>query len=76
MQLTIEIPNQPLYDKIIWFLSKFKDDGLEIVKSTQNNDTVKSINSIEHFKTLQGVGKELYRDIDTDKYMKDLRDEW
>jgi len=31
MQLTIEIPNQPLYDKIVWLLNKFKDDGVEIV---------------------------------------------
>lgn len=31
MQLTIEIPNQLLYDKILWLLNKFKDDGVEIV---------------------------------------------
>ncbi|GEM_PF-2221848 len=97
MQLTIDIPNQPLYDKILWFLNKLRDDRVEIVttsKEKSNIDDFKSLdknleldpyfykrqdrvvklrediksdnmplvdfdNSIEHFKTLQGVGKEL-----------------
>jgi len=70
MQLTIEIPNQPLYDKILWLLNKFKSDGVKIVTTIpkiKRDDSIEesSINSIEHFKRLQGVGKELY--VDTDK---------
>ncbi len=46
MQLTIEIPNQPLYDNILWFLNKFKDDGLKIVTTSLEESKV------DNFKTL------------------------
>jgi len=34
MQLTINITNEQLFDKILWFLNSFKNQGLEIVEST------------------------------------------
>jgi len=80
MQLTIEIPNQPLYDKIVWFLSKFKDEGLKIIAPTQNKqrglDTMQGYSSVEHLVTLQGIGKEIYKNIDSDAYLREMRDEW
>ena len=33
MQLTINISNEQLFDKILWFLNSFKNQGLEIVES-------------------------------------------
>jgi len=33
MQLTINITNEQLFDKILWFLNSFKNQGLEIVES-------------------------------------------
>ena len=32
MQLTINISNEQLFDKILWFLNSFKNQGLEIVE--------------------------------------------
>ena len=31
MQLTIEIPNEQLFDKIVWLLNAFKSEGLKII---------------------------------------------
>ena len=33
MPLTINISNEQLFDKILWFLNSFKNQGLEIVES-------------------------------------------
>ena len=33
MQITINISNEQLFDKILWFLNSFKNQGLEIVES-------------------------------------------
>ena len=44
MQLTINISNEQLFDKILWFLNSFKNQGLEIVESRQT-DLFKSDNS-------------------------------
>jgi len=35
MTITLNIPNKQLFDKIVWLLSRFKNDGLEI--TTENN---------------------------------------
>ena len=35
MQLTIEIPNEQLFEKILWFLNRFKNDGVEIITNMQ-----------------------------------------
>ncbi len=44
MQLTINISNEQLFDKILWFLNSFKNQGLEIVES-KHIDLFKSDNS-------------------------------
>ncbi len=37
MTITLNISNKQLFDKILWFLSHFKNDGLEIsIENTQN----------------------------------------
>ena len=33
MQIIINISNEQLFDKILWFLNSFKNQGLEIVES-------------------------------------------
>ena len=42
MKITLNIPNEQLFDKILWFLNRFKNDGLEIImhhsKNTPNNN--------------------------------------
>ena len=81
MQLTIDVPDKQLLEKILWFLNRFKSDGLKIVTQKQKSDedpTNKPTlnNSIKHVKKLRGVGKELYHDINSDIYIKELRSEW
>ena len=33
MQLIINIFNEQLFDKIVWLLNSFKNDGLEIIEN-------------------------------------------
>ena len=35
MTITLNIQNEQLFDKIMWLLSRFKNDGLEIITDTQ-----------------------------------------
>jgi len=36
MQLTINIPNKQLFDKIVWLLNSFKNQGLEIIENKKD----------------------------------------
>ena len=31
MTITLNVQNEQLFDKILWFLNRFKNDGLEII---------------------------------------------
>jgi len=35
MQITLNIPNKQLFEKILWFLNRFKNDGVEIITNMQ-----------------------------------------
>jgi len=48
MQLTINIANEELFDKILWFLNSFKNQGLEIITSKQTNLKVDNLR-LKHF---------------------------
>ncbi|CAA6825517.1 MAG: Unknown protein [uncultured Sulfurovum sp.] len=37
MTITLNIHNEQLFDKILWFLNRFQNDGLEII--THNKDS-------------------------------------
>ena len=75
MQLTINISNEQLFEKIIWLLNSFKDDGLEIIE-----------NSREKFKPLLETREkgldfssfkiESFKELDGVEYQKKIRDEW
>jgi len=43
MQLTINISNEQLFERIVWFLNGFKNQGLEIVESSVNDLSKKDI---------------------------------
>ena len=49
MQLTINISNEQLFDKIVWFLNSFKNQGLEIVESTHIDSSKNEI--LQNLKT-------------------------
>jgi hypothetical protein len=40
MTITLNIPNEQLFEKILWLLSRFKNDGLEIITDRQRSKTV------------------------------------
>ncbi len=35
MQITLNIPNQQLFEKILWLVNRFKNDGVEIITHLQ-----------------------------------------
>ena len=35
MQITLNIPNEQLFEKILWLLNRFKNDGVEIITNMQ-----------------------------------------
>ncbi len=37
MTITLNIQNKQLFDRIMWLLSRFKNDGLEIITDIQKN---------------------------------------
>jgi hypothetical protein len=75
MQLTINIPNEQLFEKILWLLNSFKNDGLEIIE-----------NSREKFKPVTEKKKEgldfssfkveSFKELDGLEYQKKMRNEW
>ena len=68
--------NPSIYEYIMFFLENIPKNLIKIEKdlSIQNNFIKNS--SINRLRKLQGVGKELYKDIDSNRYIRDLRDEW
>jgi len=42
MQLTINISNEQLFEKILWLLNSFKNDGLEIIANSGDKLTTTS----------------------------------
>jgi hypothetical protein len=74
MQLTINISNEQLFDKVLWLLNSFKRDGLEIIsynkKNTEPSDTLADGLDFSSFKV------DSFKDIDGLAYQKQIRDEW
>jgi len=67
MQLTIEIPNEQLFNKIVWLLNAFKSEGLKIISDTKKKKDGLDFSS---FKV------DSFKDIDGLEYQKGIRDEW
>ncbi len=58
MQITINISNEQLFDKILWFLNSFKNQGLEIVESkhidSSKNEILQNLKtSVEEMKLIK-----------------------
>jgi predicted transcriptional regulator len=86
-KVSLEI-NSSIYDHIMFFLENLPKNLVKIKQEVQSKKqfgkeifNLKNIsnhqkNSITKMKSLQGLGKELYHDIDSDTYIKELRNEW
>jgi len=60
MTITLNIQNEQLFDKIMWLLSRFKNDGLEIITDIQKNIS-KPTEPKNKFSEFAGIWKD--RDI-------------
>jgi len=60
MTITLNIQNEQLFDKIMWLLSRFKNDGLEIITDIQKNISTPT-ESKNKFSEFAGIWKD--RDI-------------
>ena len=48
MQIILKIPTQELFEKIIWFLNKFRSDGVEvIIDNKSQNRNSKNLDELE-----------------------------
>lgn len=76
-KVTLEI-NSSIYEHIMFFLENLPKNLVHIKQeiTTKKFDKINAHGSISKFKNLQGVGKELYQDMDSDAYIKELRNEW
>jgi len=75
MQLTINIPNEQLFDKIVWLLNSFKNQGLEII----DNNRKKFNSAIEKKRDgldFSAFKVDSFKEIDGLEYQKKIRDEW
>ena len=72
MQIVLDIADESLIERVVKTLNSFKQDGITIKKIDKSYKN----NSVSYIKNLQGLGKELYKDVNSDKYIRDLRDEW
>lgn len=75
MQLTINIPNKQLFDKIVWLLNSFKNQGLEIIENKKDKfkPIVKSSQDSLDFSSFK---IDSFKNIDGLEYQKKIRDEW
>jgi len=74
-KITLEI-NNSIYEHIMFFLENLPKNLVNI-KQEIGTKTKKSTKQhlILKMKKLQGVGRELYQDINSDTYIKELRNE-
>ena len=70
MQLTIEIPNEQLFNKILWFLDAFKSEGLKVISNKKMSVDSKKELDFSSFKV------DSFKDVDGLEYQKKIRDEW
>ena len=62
MTITLNIPNQKLFEQILWLLTRFKNDGVEIITNRQytkpkesNNPQLKQFEQIVNTKSKNSI---------------------
>ncbi len=67
MTITLNISNEQLFDRILWLLSRFKNDGLEIITDFQKTISAKE-EPKNQFSEFSGMWKD--RDITQESIRK------
>ena len=75
MRLTIEIPNEQLFEKIVWFLNAFKNEGLKIISDGKEKFKSQAQSSQEGL-DFSFFKVDSFKDIDGLEYQNRIRDEW
>ena len=52
MQITLNIPNEQLFEKILWLLNRFKHDGVEIITNIQRTKPISKTPHLKQFEHL------------------------
>jgi hypothetical protein len=75
MQLTLNIPNEQLYNQIVWLLKRFKNDGLEMIIDKKENSSPNAKN-LKDGLDFSSFKVDAFKSIDGVEYQKKMRDEW
>jgi len=67
MTIILNISNEQLFNKILWFLNRFKDDGLEIITDIKKNISTQK-EAKNQFSEFSGMWKD--RDITQESIRK------
>ena len=70
MQVTIDIKDERLVDRVLWLLDSLKKDGLEIIKDSANSKKSSSEIDFSSFKI------DSLKEVDGLEFQKKIRDEW
>ncbi len=70
MQVTIDIKDERIVDKVLWLLNSLKKDGLEIVKNNKEKLNKPSGLDFSSYKI------DSLKDLDGLEFQKKIRDEW
>jgi hypothetical protein len=77
MQLTLDIPNKTLFNNILWFLNRFKEDGVKI--TTEHKETITSPKSPSESKKgldFSAFDIKSFNAVDGLAFQKKIRNEW
>ena len=75
MRLTIEIQNEQLFEKIVWFLNAFKNEGLKIISDGKEKFKFQAQSPQEGL-DFSSFKVDSFKDIDGLEYQNRIRDEW
>ena len=75
MQVTLNIPNEQLSEKILWFLEHFKNEGLEIMKGRKETSP-STPKQKEEGLDFSSIDVPSFRGVDGMEYQRKIRDEW
>ncbi len=74
MQVTLDIPNEQLSEKILWLLEHFKSEGLEIIKGKKETSSVPKHK--EEGLDFSSIDVPSFKGVDGMEYQRKIRDEW
>jgi len=69
MQITLNIPNEKLFEKILWLLNRFKNDGVEIITNMKKVKQISKKKNYELNKFEQIINTKSKNSIQIDNFL-------